>query len=428
VWPKAAGALYRAGQAREGGARGFLQRQAEAWAARLWYQPANRAFRFYRRARRAEWRSAELPSVSALLEALDRTPDWLLVDFLTGVRVDPRARGFFHDRKRRVVWCHLVGLDLIPTDEGIWCIEGNLNTAFNAKRRAILDPEPAVKAAFDLAQELGFQRVWWEGMDFSELRPWLIADLQDEARSRGMEAVFREDYRVRPSRDLPGDVPPPPKRLHSPLRPPEGTLVVRRNCYWVGTDWAIADKGPFLRGLVAEKVRDPSLAYRVPAMSRRPRLGPTGDHALPNLVYKYPDMGKGVGVFFLRVDDADEAEAIARRLDRERGEPPGLFQPFVVSRLLPGRRIYDVRAEILVTPFGPRFVYSTRREAMKSLPDSISRGLLDGAGVFTSNLATGGRFAPLDPAEVDEVEEAALGVGEATVRMLRKGFVTETGG
>ena len=120
----------------------------------------------------------------------------------------------------------------------------------------------------------------------------------------------------------------------------------------------------------------------------------------------------------------DQAVAIARELDGKMGEPPGLFQPFVCSRLLPGRRIYDIRAELFITPFQARHAFSIRREATRPLPDRVGEGLVDGAGVFTSNLATGGSFAPLDPGEEEEIRDASLAVGEALIRVLNETFDT----
>ncbi|MFC1662232.1 hypothetical protein ACFL3S_12415, partial [Gemmatimonadota bacterium] len=119
-----------------------------------------------------------------------------------------------------------------------------------------------------------------------------------------------------------------------------------------------------------------------------------------------------------------QAVALARRLDQELGNPPGLFQPFVCSRLLPGRRVYDVRCELLLTPLGVDLLYFDRRESTRSIPAHLGEGLVPAKGVYNSNIATGGEGAAMDPAEEDEVREAALAVGEGLIRLLSSGFET----
>jgi hypothetical protein len=211
----------------------------------------------------------------------------------------------------------------------------------------------------------------------------------------------------------------------SPRSVPEDTLVVRRNSYRIGTDFVLSNKDPFIRGLHAEILAAGDIRCRVPLMTRRPmEVQPPSDVGLPNLVYKYPDLSRGEGVFFLCAADADHAVAMARTLDRETGEPPGLFQPFVCSRLLPGRRIYNVRCEILVTPLGVWKLLALRRESIRAIPRGLGLGILPSDGVFMSNIVTGGRVAPLDPSEEKEIDDAALAVGEALRRLLVRGFET----
>jgi hypothetical protein len=156
-----------------------------------------------------------------------------------------------------------------------------------------------------------------------------------------------------------------------------------------------------------------------------PELPPLLDDGLPNLVYKYPGSWGGYGVYFMRVRDQDQAIAIARQLDREEGNnPPGLFQPFVCSRFLPGRRIYDVRCEMLVTPVGIRRTLTLRRESTQAIPKETNDGLFTSKGVFTSNMETGGTGTPLPPDEEEGIGPAAVAVSEALVRLLSRGFET----
>jgi hypothetical protein len=156
-----------------------------------------------------------------------------------------------------------------------------------------------------------------------------------------------------------------------------------------------------------------------------PELPPLLDDGLPNLVYKYPGSWGGYGVYFMRARTQDQAIAIARQLDRKEGNnPPGLFQPFVCSRFLSGRRIYDVRCEMLVSPVGIQRTLAVKRESNKAIPEERNDGLITSKGVFTSNIETGGTVSPLTLEEEEEVVPAAEAVAEALARLLSRGFET----
>ncbi len=395
------------------------------WATRAWDGPARLAERAYRRRCRSTWDRGTRVTVEDLLAALGREPRWLLGDYVTAVRVDPRCRGFHWNRGHGQLFGQLVGVDLLPTSRGVWCVEANISTAFNEGRRAVLDPEPSVAVLFAAARDAGAKHVVWHDMERSEVRSWLLRELHEAARAHGMSIDVRESYRI-PSRiDLPSGSPRPGKFVLSPNGVPDDTFVLRRNTYAWGSDFLVANKAPFTRGVHRALSDSADARVRVPTMSCDPAdVFTDADDELPNLVYKYPDIEKGEGVFFMRARDPEHARRLADQLDRESGERPGLFQPFICSRLLDGRRVYDVRCEVLITPNGARHVFSIRREAMQGMPARLPEGLVSTPGIFTSNLATGGRFAPVSADEAEEVREAALAVGEALVSALNHTFVT----
>ncbi|MFC1660073.1 hypothetical protein ACFL3S_01225 [Gemmatimonadota bacterium] len=384
------------------------------------------------RSHRAAWEKGRRVSAAHLLTALGRRPRWLLGDYLTAVRVDPRARGFHHDRGRNVVWGYAVGVDLIPSPQGVWCVEANLNSGAYEYQKPDdwdeWDQSEALEQMFETAKELGVRTLWWHGADWGQIQPHMMSVLQEKARLVGMDVVAREDYKVPATQDFPEGLPRPGKRLTSPIDAPNGTLVIRRNSYEVGTDWVVSNKDPFTRGIDAALREAGDQRCRIPTMTLRPPDLPVlSDDGLPNLVYKYPGFAWGHGVHFMRVRETAEAISIARKLDREVGNnPPGLFQPFVCSHLLPGRRIYDVRCELLVTPLGVTFISAFKRESSRGIPTELAEGLVSARGVFTSNSATGGTSSIVYPPEGDEVRDAAVAVGEAMIRLLSRGFETVT--
>jgi hypothetical protein len=364
--------------------------------------------------------------VGDLLTGLGRLPRWLLGDYLTGVRVDPRARGFYHDRGRNVIWAYSVGVDLIPSNDGVWCVEANLSSgAFQEDGWEELETDRAIERLFLAVREMGVETLWWHGMDWFPVHPRLTHALTKTARAAGMKIIIQEDFRIPAPAEFPDGLPRPQKRLMSPTHPPENTLVFRRNDYRVGSDWVVSDKEPFIRSIGTSLREAGDERCRVPAMTLTPTtLLPPTDDGMPNLVYKYPNSEWGFGVHFMRVSEPAHAVAIARQLDRETGNPPGLFQPFVTSRLLPGRRVYDIRCELMISPLGVEIIYWDRRESQQSIPPVLEEGLVRDKGVYNSNIATGGEGAPMDPAEEDELRDAALAVGEGLVRLLSRGFET----
>ena len=70
-------------------------------------------------------------------------------------------------------------------------------------------------------------------------------------------------------------------------------------------------------------------------------------------------------------------------------------------------------------------LYSVKREATRPVPKALGEGLVVQPGIFTSNLATGGRLSVLDPLEDLEITEAATAIGEALITLFSKGFITE---
>jgi hypothetical protein len=342
--------------------------------------------------------------------------------------VDPRARGFFHDLERNVVWGYLIGIDLIPTHHGVQCVEANLNTgAYQEESRHLWDARGALERVFGFAKKLGMKSVWWHGMDWSPTSLWLKATLEEMGREKGLKVEIRQDFRVPPRKGLPKVGSRPKRRLTSPERVPPDTLVVRRNTHGVGPDFLIGDKEPFARSMRAALAQAGETDCHIPEMTRTPgQLHPASDEGLPNLVYKYPDSGKGKGVFFMKVRSPEHAVALARELDEKHGHGPGLFQPFFCSRLLPGRRVYDVRCEVLLTPLGNRRVLGLRREAAQSIPEVLPDGLVSSVGVFTANMSTGGSVAPLTSDDLPEIEAGTAAVAQGLASSLEETFVTST--
>jgi hypothetical protein len=394
------------------------------WINRLSGGPLNARNRACRAVRKRRWEKGHRAGPADLLAALERSPQWLLADFARGVDVDPRARGYFADPARNVFWGYMVGLDLVPTPRGICCVEANLQSGILDFEKDLFVGNPVVEGMLDTARAHGAHRVLWVEGPRLPLRSWVLEDIATRSSEAGVQVEVLEDPCMPVRTAVPEGV-AYPNRWRYPPWVRNDTLVVRRNEFPVGSDYVINHKEPLIRGLArAFRETDETRAHVLP-MTRVPHDVPQpGGPGLPNLVYKYPDSLAGRGVFFMKARDPEHALTLARELDRRSGEPPGLFQPFTCSRLLPGRRIYDVRTEIFLSPAGTWYWLAFKREGGRPLPDELPEGLVPDTHAFTSNLSTGGAASALDPKEEKELKEASEAVGEGLRRVLDRTFRT----
>ena len=148
------------------------------------------------------------------------------------------------------------------------------------------------------------------------------------------------------------------------------------------------------------------------------------DPGVPNLVYKYPAVDWGVGVNFLRARDENHAVALARELDRTLGEKPGLFQPWVSSPFLPGRRIWESRSHVLVSPVGNQFLGARRRETVNPMPERLEEGVVEDRKPFLNNGMRGSVHMLANPVDQAVIGDGTMGVADGLANILTRGFVT----
>jgi hypothetical protein len=405
----------------------WARRPLIAFTNRLTAGPMNLRNRLMRKARWRTWQRGRDLTLEALLVALGRGPSWLLGDFVQGVEVDPRARGYYLDAARNVVFGYHVGMDLMPTAEGMICLETNLQIGIGDYRLPVQPENPVADGVLEAALDLRARRVLWLEGHRAPLPHWMMQELTERGRALGIQVEFLEDPRVGRRRTAPRES-GVPNRASWVGWVPDDTLVMRRNEFPVGPDFVINDKEPSIRALHAVLTETGETRVKVLPQTRVPAdpLESAGE-GLPNLVYKYPDSMSGLGVYFMKVGESSRAVALARELDRRTGEKPGLFQRFVLSDLMPGGRVFDYRAEILLTPPGVWFLGAFRREASLPHPDRVPDGIVDAPGALTSNYSRGGILSRVEGDDLQRVEEAALAVGNALRTALSRTFRTESG-
>ena len=382
--------------------------------------PRNVWQRACRARHRRDWKYGSRPSLAAMLTALERDPHWLVGGFARGVRSDPRARSLYHDPSANVVFGHQIGIDLIDTPEGLFCTEANLQPGLDSPIAAELIGDVMVDGIVGAAVDQGARRILWMEADRLPLARWTLTKLHESVRRAGLSLDVFEDPCMPPHVDAPPEGQRSRRWPHR-VRPPHNSLVVRRNSFEVGADFAISNKEPFIRGV--GRILAAEARVRTLPMTRHPGdVALPSDPGLPNLVYKYADSFHAQGVFFMRARDAEHALAMARELDRQHGEPPGLFQPFKPPRFLEDRRVFDLRALILVTPIETRYLGAVRNEQSNVIPERASEGILE-RKLFVPKGNLGSSGQPLDPELEGRCRDATIAIGDAIRQLVHEGFV-----
>lgn len=403
-----------------------LARSISYMGEKLWGGPRSLRRKLREAALRSATRAGEPRTLRELLFLLGREPHWLTVPYAKGVEVPQPCRGFYSDPEKNYTEGYLLGLDLIPNEGGIWCIEANLGAALREDRRRFFERDPVSLRVLEMVREKRVKRLVWIVPAHTPLNPWLMGQLAEGARVQGFQLEVREDPRVPTRLDLPHGAPEPLRTVFPPEPTPD-TLVVKTRGWGVGSDLVVNHKSLFLRNLDWALEETGETRVRAPVMTRNPPAIPLQDNGLPNLVYKFPGMDKGRGVFFLRARGQEHARELARGLDREMGQKAGLFQPYLLSNLLPGRRFYDVRTLLFVSPDDVVPLGGLRKESAHPIPELQEDGVIRDRRPFSMSIYYGNDYAPLASEEVKELDDASRAVGEAIQRILSRGFITGPG-
>ncbi|HEY6148847.1 MAG TPA: hypothetical protein VIZ69_14165, partial [Thermoanaerobaculia bacterium] len=104
----------------------------------------------------------------------------------------------------------------------------------------------------------------------------------------------------------------------------------------------------------------------------------------------------------------------------------GIWQPYVRTPWLGDRRLFKIRAFVLLTPEGVHYLASHRTVCAKPLPARLPRGLVTDPDPYLVSFrpARGSTWRLTPPDEEPALKKAALGVAQGLARALESAFQT----
>jgi len=357
------------------------------------------------------------------------------VHYARGIPQVEDARAYFHEEGRHNTYGVVVGVDLIPGVGGCWFLESNLNFGMSGTRSALYQGgvDPLVGGLARFARGKGYDSLVFVNKAYTPVNAAFAAGLEEVGSAQNLRVRLVEDVYLQPGGYAQCfGVPPMEGR---------NTLLVRAKRYWTSTDYLLDNKratSRLLRAYLGESGEGGLLLPGNGTLSIDDGADPGSPY--PNLVYKLPDESEGRGVVFMKAASMEEAERLAWRVARtgSRGgylhrvlafakDRRGMFERFIRSPLLAGRRLYKVRAHILVAPTGVEFLGAHRVLSGAEVPEHLPAGLVTDARPYLVNLASGGAYEACPPAEEELVRRAALAVGRGLAWGLEYGYLVNEG-
>jgi len=429
---------YELGEAHAAAVRGL-----RSLAARARVRPASELFRLlvsamqsgpargvhaiYRASRRlARPLSRDAAFLGNLAKAGVRPWD-LAVRYAEGIPQPVRLRGYWHDAARTQTVGIVLGMDFIPSPEGCWFLESNLDAALRPERSALYERDPFVTNVVEFAASGGYETLMVVPGNAVPLSPPMFRQFRQEAESRRLRLVVLDD------KFLPGARPPRSLTL-PPLA--DRTFVARIRRFHASLDHVAGDKTATDRALSMYLRESGDRSFRLPKTGGLEEVfSPAGDEPFPNVVCKSSELDQGQAVVFLKAGSLDRARTLLSRAEaslRPRaltsvlasriGRRTSVLQEFVRSAPGPGRRLHILRAHVLVSPVGLRFLSAHRVVAAKPAPETLPEGVVADPAPFLVNYSAGARYERVSREEDQLISRAALGVAAGLSRAFELGF------
>ncbi|MBE0426204.1 MAG: hypothetical protein IBX72_06120 [Nitrospirae bacterium] len=368
-------------------------------------------------------------SASLLYKSDIETRD-LAVCYARNIPQSEAYRGFWHDQLRNNTYGVILGIDLIPTPDGCWYIESNLNFGMSNTRSALYDRDPFVQNLVKFTVEQGYNNLVFINNTSSYMNKIMAEQLEEEALANKIKLTIVEDAYLPDAKY--------PQNFGVPAIDSDNTLVVRTKFYRTSLDYLLQNKRACSRALEIYKRHFPDEELLLPATATEPVMSDFHhDGPFPNLVYKLPERDEGKGLIFLKAASPEHAYAIiakanslnskGRFIDRLYSlieDRKGIFQSFVEGPLLEDRRLYKVRAHVVITPVGAEFLSSHRVISKYPVPEYLPAGIVQDKRPYLVNLASSSVYDISPPEEEQLIKRSALAVAKGLAWAVTYGFQT----
>jgi hypothetical protein len=399
------------------------------WQARLVHMSYRKALTW------RGWRS-RTPTLAAALTIAGLDARLIASSYLHGIPQAMDTAGYWHDPSRHATVGVVVGIDFIVNDDGVWFVESNLNVGLMEERSRLYAVDPFVTNLVRFARRNGYTSMIFLACNDVPVDDIMAARIEQAALDAGLRATVLEDRYA------------PQRRLSQTFLVPhidERTLVVRSKMFHTSLDALFHHKTLSFRAIES---------YQRVFQDQDARLPPTGANSVPdtlvmngpfpNVVCKFPERDQGQGVLFLRVSSLAQAKAIIDdrtemnrvsvanvwtklryRLKLE--DQAAMFQTYIPSSLLEGRRLSITRAHVLATPVGIEFLSAHRVVSNRPVPESLAEGLVQDPRPYIVNYSLDSVHAQVPPDEELRVNKAALSVVRALCWAVESRFQTSPG-
>lgn len=404
----------------------FAARKAPAWAGRFLARAGHLL------QNRLQLFSNDSETILGLLARERLSPHMFATCYCRSIRQRPQFRAFWRNSTTdHTVGC-IVGLDLVPSEDGFYVVESNLNLAQRPERTQLYDRDPFADNLVDHAAGAGFTHLFVLDNRPEGVNPSTAEQYRDRAAERGIDLTIVD----------PAHLPQTPyhQSFWVPDDLPRGSLVARLKSYPVSTDHVLTDKLATHRALTLYKKTSEEPHLLLPRAGPEPVLGHrTSDSRYPNVVAKQSDSQQGTRVRFAKAKSGRHAARLFAELNssgladrtlsdriKDTVRTPGtIYQEYIPPSLVENGRPYIVRAHVLLTPGDVIFLTAHRVVSNRSVPDRLEPGIVEDPDSYIVNYSADSGYEVMPADEEEAVEQAALAAGRGLAWALRRGFEVE---
>jgi hypothetical protein len=368
------------------------------------------------------------PAFSAILSAADIDPRPLAVCYARPMEQLDGYRGYWHEAASARTVGIVIGIDFLPTDEGFRYVESNVTFAQRPERSALYEVDPFVENMLDFATQNGYRHLMLADGNSNGIDPRTAERYERGARARNLQLTLIDRENVPNSKYA--------CRYSLPPIDTRDTLLLRTKAFPVALDYVAGMKNANLQALRRYQASEGDVDLLLPQSGVEPVLGQVElNEPFPNVVYKLPELDQARGVYFLKAESAEHAKRILTdafrasasgslqaRLQKLLSNRNGFYQAYYKSKMGADRCLYIVRAHVLITPVGVRFLSAHQVISGTPVPTELPSGIVEDSSPFMVNYSAGSRYALLPQDEGLAVARASEAVGRGLAWAFQYGF------